>query len=133
MTTDRDALEFVSIEGLLAYAESLASLSRVEGAELPPAPSPSTDRERRTHEAMALITAFVQRTQSGFPDAQAYDSARQAIITEGCRGDEVVFYAAWNKLLAEGALTPLYRAPIGADPWRWCPASSLHHNWSRDG
>ena len=114
MTTDRDTLEFVSITGLLAYGEALASLSRVDGAEILTIPAPSADRERQTHEAMALISAFVQRTQSGFPDAQAYDSARQALITEGCRGDEVVFYAAWNKLLAEGALTPLYRAPIGA-------------------
>ena len=114
MTSDRDTLEFVTIEGLLAYGETLASLTRAEGAPAPPILPPSTDRGQQAHEAMRLIQAFVQRAQTGFPDAQAYAAARRALIQDGCEGDELVFYAGWNKLLAEGGLTTLYRASIGA-------------------
>ena len=114
MKSDRDALEFVTIEGLLAYGEALARLDRAEGAPAPPAPVPSADRVHRAHEAMTLIRTFVQRAQAGFPDAQAYEAARRSLIEDGCKGDALVFYAAWNKLLAEGELSPLYRAPIGA-------------------
>jgi 6-phosphofructokinase 1 len=114
ITTDRDALEFVTIEGLLAYGEALASLNRAEGAPAPPVVPPSNDRSRRAHAAMPLILDFVRRGQSGFADAQAYTAARQALIEEGCKGDELVFYAAWNKLAADGELTALCRAPIGA-------------------
>ena len=114
MTSDRDALEFVTIEGLLSYGEALACLNRAEGASAPPAPVPSTDHVPRVHAAMPLIQTFLQRTQVGFPDAQAYEAARRTLIEDGCQGDELVFYAAWNKLLADGELSPLYRAPIGA-------------------
>jgi len=114
MTSDRDALEFVTIEGLLAYGEALACLNRAEGASAPPAPVPSTDHVPRVHAAMPCIQTFLQRTQSGFPDVQAYEAARRTLIEDGCQGNELVFYAAWNKLLAEGELSPLYRAPIGA-------------------
>ena len=111
---DHDTLDFVTIEGLLAYGEALASLNRAEGAPAAPILRPSTDRVQRVHETMPLIQAFVQRAQSGFPEAQAYAAARRAVIQDACEGDELVFYAAWNKLVAEGELTALYRAPIGA-------------------
>src|SRR6185436_18459197 len=79
---------------------------------LPPLPAPSVDRVRQAREAMAGIGRFVQRAQGGFPDAQAYRDARRALIVEGCGGDELVFFAAWNRLLAEGELSPLFRMPI---------------------
>ena len=62
---------------------------------------------------MDLLRAFAQRSRAGFADAAAYRAARQALILDVCGGDALVFYAAWNKLLAEGELSPLYRAPIG--------------------
>ncbi len=113
METDLDKLDFVTIEGLLAYGEALAS--RTAGSEivLPPQPPPSADRPRRAHDAMARIRALVQRAQAGFPDAEGYRAARRAVIEDGCGGDELVWYAAWNRLLAEGELSPLFRAPIG--------------------
>ncbi len=63
---------------------------------------------------MDKIRAFVQRAQRGFPGAEEYRTARRAVIEEGCRGDEVVFFAAWNYLLARGELVPLFRVPIGS-------------------
>ena len=36
------------------------------------------------------------------------------MIQDVCAGDELVFYAAWNRLLAEGGLQSLMRAPIGS-------------------
>jgi 6-phosphofructokinase 1 len=36
------------------------------------------------------------------------------VIDDACAGDQLVFFAAWNRLLAEGALQPLLRAPIGS-------------------
>jgi 6-phosphofructokinase 1 len=39
--------------------------------------------------------------------------ARQS-VTDACGSDPLVFFAAWNLLLARGELAPLYRAPIGA-------------------
>lgn len=113
MESDGDALGFVTIEGLLAYGEALTRLNRTDGAPVPP-PVPSTNRVGRAHEAMALVRDFVQRAQAGFPDAQAYEGARRSLIHDTCAGDELVFYAVWNKLLADGELSPLYRAPIGA-------------------
>jgi hypothetical protein len=44
MTSDRETLEFVTIEGLLAYGESLASLNRAESAPAPPILPPATNR-----------------------------------------------------------------------------------------
>src|SRR5438445_371931 len=114
MTSDREALEFVTIEGLLAYGEALACLNRAEGAAAPPTPIRSANQVQQAHAAMPLIQTFLRRTQAGFPDAQAYEAARRTLIEDGCQGDELVFYAAWNKLLADGELSPLYRATIGA-------------------
>jgi len=109
-----DQLDFVTIEGLLAYGEGLARRTAGEGIVLPPVPSPSADRPRRAREAMEKIRAFVQRAQKGFPTAEEYRAARRAMIESGCGGDELVFFAAWNQLLAAGDLAPLVRAPIGS-------------------
>ena len=80
-----------------------------------PAPPPSTeDRTKLTHAAMDRLRRFVQEAQSGFPGAAAYRAARRAVLEEACGGDELVFYAAWNRLVAEGVMQPLLRAPIGS-------------------
>jgi len=113
MGPEAETLDFVTIEGLLAYGEALARLPRAAGSSPPPPPLPSPDRALLAREAMASIRSFVQRAASGFTDADAYRAARRAVIDDACRGDELVFYAAWNRLLAEGALSALYRAPIG--------------------
>lgn len=113
MEPEGGRLDFVTVEGLLAYGETLAGRAPAEGASLPP-PVHATDRLRRAHEAMDKIRAFVNRAQAGFPDAEGYRRARRAVLEEGCGGDELVFFAAWNQLLAEGELSPLFRAPIGS-------------------
>ena len=89
-----DRLDFVTVEGLLAYGEMLARRTAPEGVTLPPAPESSLDRPQRTRDAMEKIRGFVQRAQSGFPDAEEYRAARRAVIDEGCSGDELVFFAA---------------------------------------
>ena len=109
-----DQLDFVTIDGLLAYGESLARRSSSDKYRLPPPPPASTDRRRRAEEATDRIRAWIQRLPAGLPGAEAYRAARQEVITGACGGDELVFYAAWNLLLARGELAPLYRAPIGA-------------------
>lgn len=117
MYAEGEQLDFVTVEGLLAYGEALATrVSRLsaEGITLPSPPMPASDRPRRAHEAMDRIRAFVQRAQNGFPGAEAYVAARRAVIDEGCGKDELVFFAAWNRLLATGELSPLYRVPIGS-------------------
>ncbi len=114
MESEIEKLDFVTVEGLLAYGEVLARRPPVEGVVLPPIPPLLPDRTRRTQEAMEKIRAFVRRAQSGFPEAEGYRMARRAVIDEGCGGDELVFFAGWNRLLAEGELSPLFRAPIGS-------------------
>jgi 6-phosphofructokinase 1 len=107
-------LKFVTIDGLLSYGAALAGRSpAVEGVERLPPPDPVPDRPTRARDALAQIAAFVQRAQAGFPDAQAYREARRTLLEQGCGGDELVFFAAWNRVLAEGGLAPLLRAPIG--------------------
>ena len=107
-----ERLEFVTVEGLLAYGEMLALRTAGEGITLPPTPTSSADRLQRTRDAMEKIRAFVHGAQGGFPTAEEYRTARRALIKEGCRGDELVFFAAWNALLAAGELAPLFRVPI---------------------
>lgn len=114
MESGIEQLNFVTVEGLLAYGEALAHRPPAGGVVLPPVPPPQPDRTRRAHAAMETIRAFVRRAQSGLPDAGEYRMARRAVIDDGCGGDELVFFAAWNRLLAEGELSPLFRAPIGA-------------------
>jgi len=111
--TSTDHLDFVTLEGMLTYGEQLAQRSSTDGIVLPPPLAPSTDRRRRAEEATDKIRAFVHRLQASLPTAEAYRAARAAMIAEDCGGDELVFFAAWNYLLARGELAPLYRAPIG--------------------
>jgi 6-phosphofructokinase 1 len=114
MNGEAENLEFVTLEGLLTYGEALARRMPVDGVELPPPLVDSVDRPQRAREAMVAIRTFVQGATRGFPDAAAYRAARQKLIENDCRGDELVFYAAWNHLLAQGELSSLFRAPIGA-------------------
>ena len=107
-----DRLEFVTVEGLLAYGEMLACRTAGEGITFPLLPTSSVDRPQRTREAMEKIRAFVQGAHEGFPGAEEYRTTRRALIEEGCRGDELVFFAAWHVLLAAGELAPLLRVPI---------------------
>ena len=80
-----DRLEFVTVEGLLAYGEMLARRTAGEGIALPPIPTSSVDRPQRTRDAMEKIRAFVQCAQGGFPGAEEYRATRRALIEEGDR------------------------------------------------
>jgi 6-phosphofructokinase 1 len=114
MQISTDSLEFVTIEGLLDYGDRFARRPPQDGVLLPAAPAASNDRARQSRAAMEKIVAFVQAAQHGFPGADAYRAARKTVIDDACAGDHLVFYAAWNRLLAEGKLQPLLRAPIGS-------------------
>ena len=114
MKAETENLDFVTIDGLLSYGEAMARRLPVEGAELPPPPVSSGDRPERAREAMAAIRMLVQEAQCGFANAAAYKNARHTLIQQACGGDELVFFAAWNQLLAQGELSCLLRAPIGA-------------------
>src|SRR5687768_9917743 len=109
-----EQLDFVTMDGLLAYGERLAQRTSSDRYVLPPPPLHTSDRRRRAEEALICIRTFVQGLPAGLPSAEAYRAARQQLMADGCGGDPLVFYAAWNLLLAQGALAPLYRAPIGA-------------------
>ncbi|MEW6682835.1 MAG: 6-phosphofructokinase [Nitrospirota bacterium] len=109
-----DDLNFVTIEGLVAYGEALARReSTVDGVTRPEAPPVATDRVARASTAVGAVKEFVDRLKTGTPDAASYRAAREALIETACGDDPLVFYAAWNRALAEGALSPLLRAPIG--------------------
>src|SRR5213594_3877286 len=114
MESEVEQLGFVTVEGLLAYGEGLARRPSSEGFVVPPAPASSVDRARLVQDAMVEIRAFVHRAQKGFPTAEEYRAARRGLINNACGGDELVFFAAWNQLLAAGELAPLVRAPIGS-------------------
>jgi 6-phosphofructokinase 1 len=114
MQITTNQLDFVTIEGLLAYAEEFARRAPAADVESP-APPPSTDhRLKLAQAAMDRLRRFVQEAQHGFAGAAAYRAARRVVLEEACGGDEFVFYAAWNRLVAEGAMHPLLRAPIGS-------------------
>lgn len=114
MNAEESGLRFVTISGLLTYGERLALRTATEGVSLPSAPPPTTTRTARAEAAMTAIRGFVNQAVKGLPNAGAYRDARRAVIEQACGGDELVFYAAWNKLLADGELAPLFRAPIGS-------------------
>lgn len=114
MNIETGRLDFVTIDGLLAYGALLARRQPSEDVLLPATPPSSIDRVRLVHGAMDGIRGLVQHATSGFDGAGAYRAARQAILEEQCGGDLLVFFAAWNRLLAEGELLPLLHAPIGA-------------------
>lgn len=109
MVSGVNQLDFVTIERLLAYGQALAS--RVPGGVRS---AGSTVGKDRVEQAMSRIAALVQCARAGLPDAEAYRAARQAVIEDECGGDELVFFAAWNQLLAQGELLPLFQAPIGS-------------------
>jgi 6-phosphofructokinase 1 len=111
MQITTNPLDFVTIEGLLAYGARVAQASSRETG-LPAPPPASENRVQQVHAAMDKIRLLMESARAGFPDADGYRWARRAVIGEGCAGDELVFFAAWNRLLAEGALQPLLRAPI---------------------
>ena len=105
MSFDIDALDFVTVDGLLAYGEALASRPPAEGIEFPDLPVATMNRSQRAQEAMVAIRELVQQAQVGFRDAAAYNNAREALIHQACDGDDIVFFAAWNQLLAQGELS----------------------------
>jgi 6-phosphofructokinase 1 len=113
MSSDKDMFDFVTVDGLLAYGEWLAGRPSAEGIVFPDPPVASIDRAAYVPQAMAAIRAFVQQAQAGFRDAMAYTTARQTVIDQACGGDDIVFFVAWNQLLAQGELEVLFRAPIG--------------------
>ncbi len=109
---EENPLGFVTIEGLLAYGHAMARCSKLKGLHLPDVPIETGRSAQLVLDAMGHILAFVKQAQKGFPHAEGYRAARQDVITSGCRGDEWIFYAAWNRLLAEERLSPLLRTPI---------------------
>ena len=102
-------LDFVTVEGLLAYGRALARRASERGLVQPPPRESSGDDADRVHAKMEQLRSFVERSKSGFATAEAYRSARESLID-----DQLVFFAAWNALLAEGSLQPLLRATIGS-------------------
>lgn len=114
MDPPKEELRFIMLQGLVAYGEAMAKRSPPEGVIFPSPPAATPDRVRLAGEAVPKVKAFVDRARQGFPDAEAYRMARQALIEEGCGGDLLVFFAAWNALLAEGGLAPLLSGPIGS-------------------
>ncbi|MEE8125728.1 MAG: 6-phosphofructokinase [Nitrospirales bacterium] len=114
MSFDNDTLDFVTVDGLLTYGEALARRPPVEGIQFPSPPVDSKNRPQRAQEAMVAIRGLVQQARTGFANAAAYKDARHTLIHQACGGDALVFFAAWNQLLAQGELSSLFRAPIGA-------------------
>ena len=115
MPSNHEALDFVTIEGLLRYGEVFARTPRIAADHIAlPSGSPVVaDRIHRAREATDAIHEFVTHAQAGFSTAAEYRMARRRVLDDACGGDALVFFAAWNLLLAEGALTPLLQAPIG--------------------
>lgn len=108
-----DPLNFVTLEGLLLYGDTLTRLPRIGELTLPPPLPTRSDRLERARTAASEILSIVQRARQGFANASEYGAARQAVIDHACDGDALVFYAAWNHLAAGGELAPLFRAAIG--------------------
>lgn len=88
---------------------ALARRASERGLVQPPPRNASGDDPDRVHATMEQLRSFVERSKSGFATAEAYQSAREGFID-----DQLVFFAAWNALLAEGSLQPLLRATIGS-------------------
>ncbi|RMH36792.1 MAG: hypothetical protein D6690_05035, partial [Nitrospirae bacterium] len=91
-------LEFVTIEGLLTYAEELVTRP-VPDRVFPPLPPPAhstTTRLRLARQALTALREFAKRAHMGFRDAQDYQRTLQALCKESCEGDPLAWYAAWN-------------------------------------
>jgi len=114
-SSDPDSLQFITIEGLLRYGEAFVRIPRTspDAISLPATPSARSDRATHAREAMIAIRAFADRAHEGFSSAADYRTARRSLLDDACGGDALVFFAAWNCLLAEGALAPLLQAPVG--------------------
>jgi 6-phosphofructokinase 1 len=102
-------LDFVTIEGLLAYGRARARRASERGLVEPQPAEASDDDLDRVHNKMEQLRSFITRSKSGFATAEEYRSAREGFID-----DQLVFFAAWNALLVEGSLQPLLQATIGA-------------------
>ena len=115
MHSTTPSLGFVTLEGLLAYGNRLAQRAPAQQVDWPDARLVASAAQRNlARAAMEVIAACVRTASKGFADAHAYRSARREILDRTCAGDPVVFFAAWNRALAEGTLQPLLRAPIGS-------------------
>jgi 6-phosphofructokinase 1 len=115
MPSDYEALDFVTLEGLLRYGEAMLQATRIasEHISLPSPPPAVSDRIARACQATDAMLLFANRVQHGFASAADYRLARRRLLDEACGGDALVFFAAWNRLVAEGTLGPLLQAPIG--------------------
>ncbi|WP_447985177.1 6-phosphofructokinase [Nitrospira sp. Nam74] len=115
MPSDHEALDFVTIEGLLRYGEVVMRTPRIaaDHIALPSGLPVGSDRIHRAREATEAVHRLVTRAQAGFSSAADYRTARRRILEDACGGDALVFFAAWNRVLSEGALTSLFQAPIG--------------------
>src|SRR5579884_3940168 len=115
MPSESSALAFVTVDGLLRYGEALAqpTLPRSGSVSLPTLSS-AADCATRAHQAIEAVRAFGSRAVQGFAAAADYRLARQTLLNDACGGDPLVFFAAWNAAVAEGALAPLMQAPIGS-------------------
>jgi 6-phosphofructokinase 1 len=115
MPSDYEALDFVTLEGLLRYGEAMSQAARIapEHISLPSTPPAVSDRIARARQATDAMLLFANRVQHGFASAADYRLARRRLLDEACGGDALVFFAAWNRLVAGGALGPLLQAPIG--------------------
>lgn len=76
---------------------------------VPPPTEASNDDVDRVRAKMEQVRSFIEGAKGGFATAEAYRSARESLID-----DQLVFFAAWNALLAEGSLQSLLQATIGA-------------------
>ena len=118
-------LDFITVESLLSYGQAMVDAPRAEGSIPPLKPKATKSRIKNVESAKQDIKQFVSEAQKGFATATDYRSARQSIIDKTCKGDALIFFAAWNHLLAEGSLNPLLSSPIGSiqKPLRRRPTS----------
>lgn len=101
-------LDFITVEGLLTYGRALARRACEQGFVQPRSRETSGDESNLVRAKMDQLRSFIERAHSGFATAETYRSAREALID-----DQLVFFTAWNALLAEGSLLPLLQAGIG--------------------
>ena len=111
--SENNELSFVTVEALLEYGDALINSPRTEGTILPDPPVRSADPVSAVNSAKEEILCLLEKTQFTQLSAGDYRDHRQSIIDNCCSGDYMSFYAAWNHLLSEGALTQLLRTSIG--------------------
>ncbi len=107
-------LDFITIESLISYGQAMAEAQRADGANPPPKPKTSKARIQKVEAVKEEIKQFVAHAQRGFETADDYIKQRQLIIDKSCGRDALLFYAAWNRMLIEGELSPLFSCPIGS-------------------